>query len=148
MSSGTLIIKDSLRLIGAHSIARDADADAVQLGMRRLNGMIAEWEDQGIILNAKTLKNPGDPLDEPDGAYQAIIENLAVRLSPNYDNGKAKVSRVLAANARISFMLVKDNYRVFTIPKKKVSSTCPVGEGNSKGINRKVYFGKEREIEA
>lgn len=144
MSSGTSVILDSLRNIGKHSIANPADPESIIVGMNRLNSMVDAWKDEDIEMRLKPLKDPADPLDEPRAVRNAIVDNLSLEMAPLYDNGnKSRVSRDLKRNAALGMQKIKGIYQVLVIPKKVVSSTLPVGEGNSQGVNRRVFFGKD-----
>ena len=139
MSSGTKIIESALKLIGAHSIAAPADAESVELGMETLNSMLQLWLSKQIDLGISPLDAPGDEVDEPLDSTQAIIDNLAVALGPNFDNGGEVVSQTLRVNANNGYNSIKSLYQVFTIPDKVVSSTLPRGAGNRSG---RTFAGK------
>ena len=102
MSDGTVIIKAALKEIGAHSIAAPADPESVEVGMNTLNSMLQIWLSQGIDLGIVPLETPGDELSEPLETTQAIIDNLAIGLAPNFDNGDNVVAIVLKANIHTS----------------------------------------------
>ncbi len=130
MSTGTVIIEAGLKVIGAHSIVAPADPESVVVGMDTLNSMLQVWLSQGIDLGIVPLSAPGEELSEPLDTTQAIIDNLAIAVAPNFDNGDNVVSVELKNNARRSFNRVKGLYQCLTIPDKVVSSTLPRGAGN------------------
>ena len=138
MSTGATIIKDALQAIGAHSIVSPADPDSINLGMRRLNSMLEMWQSKDIVLGTTPLRVPGDELNEPADSTNAIVANLAMDLSPDFDNGKNTISPALARAASVGMANVVSIYKTINIPDKVVSSTLPVGAGNS-GYNRRVY---------
>lgn len=142
MSSGTEIIESALKLIGAHSIAAPADPESIELGMKTLNSMLQLWLSQQIDLGISPLEAPGNEVGEPLDTTQAIIDNLAVSLSPNFSNGTAIVSSELRANAVNGYNQTKSLYQVFTIPNKVVSSTLPRGAGNKSASNTRTFAGK------
>lgn len=141
MSTGTVIIQDALRMIGAHSTVAPAEAEAIVLGMTVLNSMLQRWTSQDIDIQTTPLEVPGDELSEPNDARNAIVENLALLLSPNFSNGDSIVSPTLRSNANVDYNLVKALYWCGNIPDKVVSATLPKGAGNSKGVLRETFFG-------
>lgn len=133
MSTGTSIIQDALRKIGAFSPLQPADPDTIVGAMETLNAMMQLWRSQGIMQNAVPLEVPADDMYEPFDARNAIVDNLALYLAPNFDNGKVVVSQDLRRNARLGFADIETLYGKYTIPNKVPSSTLPKGAGNSKG---------------
>jgi hypothetical protein len=142
MSTGTEIIHEALQEIGAHSDVAPASSASVTLGMKKLNSMLESWLSQGINVGFTPLSVPGDDLDESPSSRGGIVYQLALRLAGPFDNGKNIVSQDLRRNARIEFQVIKNLYKRVTVPEKVVSSTLPVGAGNSKGTNRRVFFKK------
>lgn len=142
MSTGTAIIQRALQGIGAHSRVAPASPESITLGMEKLNSMLEMWLSQGITIGFTPLDVPGDNLNEPADTKNGIICNLAIELAPDFDNGKQIVSQELRRNAKVGFGNIKNLYQKITIPKKVVSSTLPVGAGNSRGVNRRTFFPK------
>jgi hypothetical protein len=139
MSDGTTLIQSSLKLIGAHSIYAPADAESIEVSLGTLNSMLQLWLSQGIELNISPLNAVGEEVGEPLDTRQAIINNLAVMLAPNF--GIANVPNQLKVNANLSYIAIKALYQVFTVPDKVVSSTLPRGAGNNRGRSSRVYAG-------
>lgn len=144
MTIGTEIIKDGLKRIGAHSIVQPAAPETIVEGMDILNSMLQLWASWGIDIQFVPLEVPGDNLAEPMDAKNAIIDNLALAMSANFDNGENIVSPMLLSNARNGFDMVKTLYQTFKIPKKRPSSTLPRGAGNQKGNWTEVFFRDRR----
>lgn len=142
MTTGTDIVEKALKLIGANSIAAPAAPETVVEGADALNSMLQTWTSQGIDLGIVPLEAPGDELGEPNDATNAIIENLALILAPNFDNGKMVVSVTLEKNAKRDYNIVKNLYQIVTIPNKVVSSTLPKGAGNKYPLFSDTYFRK------
>jgi hypothetical protein len=140
MSSGTFIILSALKRIGANSLAQPASPEAVVEGRDVLNSMLQLWLSENIDLGIVPLDAPGDELGEPLDSRNAIIDNLALRLSPLFDNGNNVVSPQLASNAKREFGLIRNLYQVVDVPLKVVSSTLPVGSGNKTGLARQRIF--------
>ena len=147
MTTGTVIVQDSLRQIGAHSLVAPAPAEALDIGFRNLNAMVHGWLTRNIKLGISPLEAVGDELHETPDVYWALITNLAITLAPNYDSGKNVVSQTLRANASISFQLVKNAYLDITIPSKVVSATLPRGQGARIWWTDSIFFGAGAKIE-
>jgi len=142
MSSGTSIILDSLEEIGAHSVLSAANPEAIEKGRKKLNSMLQLWLSRGVRLGITPLDAAGDELSEPADSRNAIVANLALELAPSFDNGGNVVSQTLLSNARRTFNLVKDIYRVVEIPTKIISSTTPIGSGNRVTFNQRIFKGR------
>jgi hypothetical protein len=142
MTIGTKVLQGALRKIGAHSELNPATPDTLVVAMDTLNSMIQFWRSQGIIMGILPLKSPGGQLGEPGDSRNAIEDNLAIALAPNFDNGDVVVSATLERNAKVGFDWIKSLYQVITIPDKVPSSTLPRGAGNSRGTYRNVFFGE------
>ena len=130
MSTGTTIVKRALQKIGAASAVSEPSAEALATGFEALNGMISLWTSRGIQTGATPLNVIGDELNEKPDCRNAIISNLAVLVSADFDNGKAIVSPQLRATANGELAVVKALYQSIEVPKKVVSSTLPKGQGN------------------
>lgn len=143
MSTGTEIIQRALQMIGAHSIVSPADPDSIVLGFERLNSMLEMWLSLGIVIGFTPLGVPGDELNEPVDTQGGIIANLALQLAPYFDNGKGISSAELSRDARLGYHNIKNLYQKVSIPNKIVSSTLPIGAGNSRGGHRRVFFRKD-----
>ena len=140
MSTGTAIITDALKAIAATSYFEEAPPESIIDGMNALNSMLETWRSKGILINTIPLEEPGDNLNEPPDSRNAIVWNLAMDMAPYFNTGQTVVTPALAANAKRSYAFVSDVYRQIIIPPKTVSSTTPVGEGNRRGVNIRVYF--------
>lgn len=141
MTTGTVIVQDALRLIGAHSPFSPADPDAIVFGISKLNSMLEAWLTKGIKIGFTPLEVPGDNANEPIDTLNGIVSNLALELAPAFDNGKQIVSADLRTNATRSFADIKNVYQSLSVPNKVVSSTLPVGAGNNtRRFNDQVYF--------
>ena len=142
MSTGTVIIERALQVIGAHSIASPADPESIVLGMEKLNSMLEMWLTDDIKIGTTPLEVPGDELNEPSDTRNGIINNLAIELAPDFDNGKIVVSPQLTQNVRIDFIRIEKRYGTISIPKRVVSSTLPRGAGNNRGFRSRTFFSK------
>ena len=68
-------------------------------------------------------------------------------LAPDFSNGKQVVSPELSRGARIGYTFIKKMYQPVVIPKKKVSSTMPMGAGSTRGVWRSTFADQDRELE-
>jgi len=131
MSSGTEIVKKALQKIGQHSQISPANPVSIENGVDVLNSLMQLWLSQGIDLGIVPILEPGNDINEPMDSTQVIINSLALELAPDYDDGNSNVSETLKNNARRGFSRLSGLYRVKVIPDKIISSTTPLGAGNS-----------------
>jgi len=141
MSTGTVVVQDALRQIGAHSLAAPAVAEDLAVGFRNLNALVHGWLTRNIKLGISPLEAVGDELHETPDVFWALTTNLAVVLAPNYDNGRNVISPTLRANASISLQFAKNAYLNLTIPDKVVSATLPRGQGSRLFFSDSIFFG-------
>lgn len=146
MTTGTLIIERALQKIGASSSVSEPDPESVQTAFEALNSMIARWTAESIEIGAVPLAVPGDDLSERVESTNAVILNLAVLISPDFDNGKQVASPQLMASAVKELQMIKALYQTFTIPKKVISSTTPRGQGNPTWRYGDAFFPEGFEI--
>ena len=146
MSTGTFIITKAYKRIGAYTVFNTPPDEAIVEGMEALNGMLDRWRSKFLDLPFVNLDIPGGQLAEPVDATEAIIDNLAIQLAPNYSSGSLTVvSNELRTNARVGFNDLKKAYRCQPIASFTLSSTTPVGQGNVDGLfNRRVFWGTDR----
>ena len=144
MSSGTKVIKAALRLGGAYSSRSPADPESISIGMDVLNSLIQELIDSGMSkLGATVLKVPGDELNEPLNAYNAIVSILAVRLIPNFEEGRMMLSQTAHNNAILGYSFLQKAFGEVYVPRKKIPSTLPRGEGSEAHYyDDSAYFNK------
>ena len=143
MTTGTVLITRGLNRLGAFSIIAPPDAASILVGMENLNAMMETWLSRSMDLGVIPLEVPADDLQEPADARNAIIDNLAIQMAPDFDNGQVVVSRNLGVNARLGMFTVQALYRRIPVIPKGVSSTLPVGSGNTRGVQRRTFFGPD-----
>jgi hypothetical protein len=144
MSSGTEIIQNALQHLGVHSVIAPAGAESISIGKDTLNSMLASWLAVGLDLGCNELAKPGDELAEPLSAKNCIEQNLAIMMAPYF---KKEVGRTLYSNAAKTLKEVKKQYQSITVPKKKVSSTMPLGAGNRRGYFHRNFAGNDNELD-
>lgn len=148
MTIATKLIQASLQKIRAHSVANPASSEDLSDCMFELNAMLQEWESQGIAMGIVPVTSPSQEIGEPPDATLAIINNLAIQLAPDYPNGN--VTPELRENAKKTFDTLRSLRQKITIPRKGVSSTMPMGQGNKyagRFTRSNVFAGKDAKID-
>ncbi len=131
MSIGTDIITEALQEIGVVSAVSPAAPESIEIGRKKLNSMLEMWLTRSIVIAFSPLEAAGNDLNEPLDCRNGIVTNLALEMAPLFSNGKQIVSPQLRSNAARDFQSIKSLYGCVTIPLKVLSSTTPVGAGNS-----------------
>lgn len=142
MTIGTAIIKRALQKIGVHSKFSPASPESIVLGMENLNSMLELWLSKSIEIGFTPLEAPGDELNEPPDTTIGIVNNLAIQIAADFDNGPDIVSSRLTINANVQFIEIKRIYQKITVPQKVVSSTTPTGAGNQRNGRNRNFFPK------
>ena len=143
MTTGTDIIKNALKEIGAHSVVSPAAPESIEDGRKKLNSMLEMWLTRSIVIAFSPLEAAGDDLNEPADCYNGIVENLAIECASLFSNGKVIVTPDLRANAKRNFNNIKSLYGCVTVPNKVLSSTTPTGAGNSQNNTYSRTFWKQ-----
>jgi len=101
-----------------------SDAEA---GVRAINRIMAGLAANGVNLGFTKLANISSPVTIPDGAMDALVSILALRLWPKYRSAEPGV--VVVKNARAG---VRQMYKIgISIGVTEFPSTLPRGSGNS-----------------
>ena len=140
MSTGTVIIQDALKQIGAHSTNAPVSSDTLETARSILNSMLEMWTSKSIFIRTTPLSVVGDDLNEPIDTRNAIVYNLAIMVSPGFDNGKNIVSRGLQILADTTLEAITKLYQNVEIPELVISSTTPLGAGNDRGLRSRTFF--------
>jgi len=143
MTTGTEIITDALKEIGAFSVVSPAAPESIEDGRKKLNSMLEMWLTRGIVIAFSPLEAAGDDLNEPADCRNGIVTNLALELSPLFSNGNQIISQQLLSNAKRDFNNIKSLYGCVTVPTKVLSSTTPTGAGNSQNNTYSRTFWKQ-----
>lgn len=122
-------VEAALEEIGLADYVFDLSPEQLQSAVRRMDSMLAAWNAIGIRIGYPLTSNPDDAdLDAitgvPDSANEAIILNLALRLSPSY--GKA-IALPTSAAARMAYNTLMS--RAAMPAEQQFPSTLPVGAG-------------------
>jgi len=139
MSTGTELVQAALRLLQAHSEASSASTGTIVIGKKKLNSMLQTWVSQGIDIQITPADAVGDEVSEPEDTTNAIEENLAVKMEMEFGALAPLDSKTLRANATASKAEVRGIYQTVDIPLRKVSSTTPLGAGNTKAFNSRIF---------
>ena len=145
MSTGTKLVQGALSRLGAHSPIRPAGPESIEVGKDTLNSMYASWNDDNIDFGAVPLNAVGDEFSEPMGVTNAVMDNLAIMLQPQFPG--TQVSADLRANASKGYIDLRAKFQSITIPNLVVRSTLPKGQGNKRSsISSNTFFGEGEEI--
>ena len=145
MSAGTAILHEALGKVKAHSVVSLAPPESMTLALNTLNSMLQTWLSRGIDMGTMPLNAHADELGEPMDARNGIVNNLAIAVAPDFSYTP---SRELMLAASTGLDEITKQYGSVTIPRRKVSSTMPLGAGYSKGPRRKVFAGTDTTIDA
>ena len=141
MSIGTDIIKRALQKIGVYSVFQELEPESIEISRIVLNSMIQEWETKGIHIGAVPLQASGDELSELADCTDGVANNLSVRLASDFNKVP---SRELKAQAIKDYKFIKAHYQAMEIPNKEVSSTTPMGAGNSRYRTNDTFAGENK----
>jgi hypothetical protein len=116
--------------IGLANYTFDMAPEQYTAALRRLDTMMAEWNARGIRIGYPLPLSPSQSdLDEqtgvPDGANEAIVTNLAIRIAPSY--GKNVMPQTMTS-ARSAWNAIYA--RTAKSPQMQYSSALPAGAGN------------------
>lgn len=132
-------IESAFDEIGLASYAYDLQPEQLQSALRRLDAMMATWNNKGIRIGYPLPASPEDSdLDTetgvPDAANEAIYLNLAIRIAPGF--GK-QVSIDTKKSARDGYIGLLS--KTSSIQEQQLPSTTPVGAGNKPFRERDVF---------
>ena len=125
--TAAVIIKDAYFEILAAGEEQSLSSSEMQTGIRYLNRMMSRWAAIGYNLGYTEVANPGDEVNIPAGAIDAVISNLAVSLSSQFP--ESGLNQALITKAALGMKAVR-NLSVEIIP-SNYPDTLPVGSGNT-----------------
>ena len=116
--------------IGLAAYTFDMQPEQYQSALRRLDAMMADWYERGILLGYPLPGSPqGSSLDEqtlvPDRANEAIITNLACRIAPSYGKQVMPATMTAARGALNTLYMRAARPGLMQFP-----SQTPAGAGN------------------
>lgn len=123
------LVEGAMAELGLASYSFDLMPEQLELALRRLDSMLAEWNGRGLRLSYPIPDGTSDSdaaSDSvvPDHAWEAIVTNLAVRIGPSY--GK-QVSPQTLTTARHSLNTVMAKA---AMPGEMQMTDLPTGAGN------------------
>lgn len=121
------LISMALEEIGIASYEFDISPEQQQSALRRLDAMIAEWNQRGILLGYPIAKQSEASVDEdsniPDWAWTAVATNLGKQLAPSYGKQISPETRILAKKTYDTLLAH------FAQPKEAQFNSMPKGAG-------------------
>lgn len=128
MTTKRQLIEAAHAELGLADYVFDLPSEQLQLALRRLDAMMADWNGKGLRLGYPIPSSvEGGDLDAeagvPDSAWEAIVLNLAIRLAPSF--GK-QVSRETKAAARSGLTMLLGK----VMPGQVSYGRIPAGAGN------------------
>jgi hypothetical protein len=125
MATASYFVSRALTRLGIRASETSLQADEIQDGIYLLNDMMSEWEEAGPQLGFSPVAGVSDEIRIPRGANAAVIDNLAIRMAPEYSRF---VSPALAKSADDGLKnLLNAN---ITIGDVDMPGTLPLGSGN------------------
>lgn len=143
--------------IGLASYVFDLQSEDLQMALRRLDSMMAQWNAAGIRLGYPIPSSPSgssltEDTDVPDSANEAIITNLAIKIAPSFGRMVAPETKITAAIGYHRLLA-----RAAMPTQQKMPSTMPAGAGNKtwriyddpflRGPTQTVDVGSDSELE-
>lgn len=119
------VVEDALEDIQVKTAETAVENDELQSGIRRVNDMLTEWADSGILPGYKEVLNADDVLNVERNAIGAIKTNVAIMLAPSF--GKV-ASRELVQIASDKLAALRAS--TFYIGPVAFPDTLPLGSGN------------------
>ena len=125
METATSLLNDVLQEILVQAAEQPIQPVDFQTSKRYLNRFMAAQASVGISLGFTEVVNPDDVITVPDGAIMAIIKNLAVNLSTQYN---VPVGQILFDEAKAGVLTMR---KIARVPRKTaLPCTLPIGQAN------------------
>lgn len=127
MATVSQIAKASLQRILVQASEADLEPDEYQDFIFAMNNYMASLEAKGICLGYSPVADLGDEVTIPDGANDGLIDNMAIKVAPDY-NGK--VTQELRESASEGMKTMR---RLGQLSRQtKLPNGFPMGSGNSR----------------
>lgn len=128
MTTKRQLIEAAHAELGLADYVFDLPSEQLQLALRRLDAMMADWNGMGLRLGyAIPGSVEGGDLDTeaavPDRAWEAIVTNLAIRLAPSFGKQVAAETKATAERG-LNMLLGK------VMPPEMSLGRIPAGSGN------------------
>lgn len=147
MSTANFLILSALTRIGKNSPLKKAKADDVNAGLASLQSFLQQLSTMNIFLTTNPIRTVSDDVGETLDTRNALINNLAIEIATNYDNGQIIVSESLRRNAETGMAFLKKWFTQDPPPLRRISSTAPLGAGNERfrfSTSSRKFFGPAR----
>jgi len=97
--------------IGLADYVFNLQPQELESSLRRLDTMMADWYERGILLGYPLPMTPGEsdldtPTAVPDRANEAIVTNLAIKIAPSYGK-QVSQGTLVAAREALNTLLVR-----------------------------------------
>ena len=139
--SAESIIRSALQELLVQAAEQPIQPNEMSDGIKYLNRMMAAWEVQGYALGFTKIASSSDLVTVPDGAVEAVVLNLAIKLAPQYD---VMPNPALVQNARDAMLSVR--LLTVAVGEANFPSTLPIGSGNqSPGWGDSYYYDEDDE---
>lgn len=128
MTTKRQLIEGAHAELGLADYVFDMPSEQLQLALRRLDAMMAEWDGMGLRLGYPIPGSvEGGDLDTvagvPDSAWETVSLNLAIRLAPQFGKQVAPETKA-AARKGLNILLGK------VLPNQQSFGRIPAGAGN------------------
>lgn len=137
--------KRALILTAAESFGINSDFDLspeeLASGLKRLDGIAAEWDGVGIRVGYNLGGGLDDEAGIPDTANECFSANLAVRWAASFGKMVSPDVKV-AATRGFNALYVSRGVK----PQAPMSSRLPLGAGNRRGVLSQQYFTDDGEV--
>lgn len=119
------VVEDAMEDITVKKAEVALTNDELQSGIRRLNDMLAQWNELGIIVGYNPVTNGDDTLELEPAAIAAVKAKLAIKLAPSYSKPITAALAENASEAMTMLAIANSNIGEIAYP-----DTLPIGSGN------------------
>lgn len=125
------VIQQAYTEIGLGEYVFDASAEELQYALRRLDGMMAQWNRKGIregypLPSAYTKSSLSDDIEVTDMALEAMYTNLAVRIAPSLGKSPSPDTKTAARAGYIGLL----GSSAHPLEKAIDNRAAPAGQGH------------------
>jgi len=136
MSTKQSVIEDSFAVMGILDEEVGMEPAMLQRGLKEMNRMVGRWYDDGITFPYYSSTNLSDTTGCDDSQEEAIINNLAIKLSAIYANNRPLSQQLTSLAAGSKKVLTKTS---FEYPTTNYPSTLPRGSRRRSSGNGSFY---------
>lgn len=134
MTTAADIITDALGELGYQAAETPVEATDMALGLRKLNDMLSEWTESGLIVG-NPVEKPADTVRLQRGTVNGVMMNLAGRLTSPFRKPLTPelVASIKAANQNMLRIIVKPIDVDYP-------DTLPMGSGNRCDTDDDIFY--------